>query len=314
VPDIAHRHLVGPFGLDAAADCAMRNLTWAFAQAVQPARAPLVDVFDALRLAVDCNMTRPDAAAFSAGGAPAPRREVAGRPRRGAADFAASYFVDAASGVDDDQREGNASFPFRTPGFAVARARTGARPAQVLLTDAAPFFLASPLVLTSEDDGLRLAAAPSAQTMPVLSAGAPISGLAWKSLGPAPGSGVNGTPVMTVWAADISTKAVTLPFDQLFLHDAAGPLDGRRATRARFPNGNPESDQVPNGWAKANAWHAASPPPPPAAPLVQQDPLHSPLTRKACALAKSPCEPNGNSGDGWSIFCCFYWGWVLAVH
>ena len=34
VPDAAHRHLVGPFELDAAVDCAMRNLTYAFVNAL----------------------------------------------------------------------------------------------------------------------------------------------------------------------------------------------------------------------------------------------------------------------------------------
>ena len=315
VPDIAHRHLVGPHGLDAAADCAMRNLTWQFAQTLLPARAPLVDAFDALRLAIDCNLTRPQAAAFAAP-SPAVMRggaAAAATATPGGRAFAATYFVDAVSGVDDDQRSGNASAPFLTPAFAVAQARKGARPAQVLLTASAPFYLAAPLVLTSEDEGLSLAADPAAASMPVLSAGAPLSGLAWTSVGPAPGSGVNGTPVMTIWAANVtaSNKNVALPFDQLYLGGAAAG-GGRRATRARFPNGNPELEQVPNGYTKANAtngWHPA--PPFDEASLVQQNPLHTPLVRKACSLAKTPCEPGGDCGGGppWAIFCCFFWGW-----
>ena len=300
VLDAHHRDLVGPHGLDAAADCAMRNLTYWFAMSVQPARAPMVDVFDALRLAVDCNQSRPSAAPLAALRATAPF-EVPGRARRAAGAFAATYFVDAAAGVDDDQRSGSADQPFATPGFAVARARAGARPAQVLLTDTAPFYLASPLVLTSEDEGLSVAAAPTAATMPVLSAGAPLGALAWTSVGPAPGSGVNGTPVATVWSAPLP-KGLSLPFDQLF-----APT-GRRATRARFPNGNPELEQVPNGYTKAGKWNSA---PPFANDLVQQNPLHTPLVRKACALAKTPCEPGGDGGGGppWAIFCCFFWGW-----
>jgi len=302
VPDEAHRHLVGPYSLDMSVDCAMRNLTWAYAQAVLPSRGALVDVFDALRLTIDCNQSRPSAPAF----APAPFRAP-----RAAGPFAATYFVDAASGADDDQREGNATSPFQTVGFAVERARTGAQPAQVLLTDSAPFYLPAPLVLTSRDSGMRIAAAPSAATMPVLSAGAPLGGLQWASLGPAPGSGANGTPVMTVWAANISAgapgnAAVALPFDQLYF--PGGGVGGRRATRARFPNGNPELEQVPNGWTKANGWHGAPPWP---RNLVQENPLHTPLARKACALAKAPCEPGGDGGGGppWAIFCCFFWGW-----
>ena len=305
--DAHHRHLVGPFGLDPDADCAMRNLTLTFANALLPARAPLVDAFDALRLSIDCNLSRPAGAAF-ASSASAPRAA----PRNGGA-FAATYYVDAAVGVDDDQRSGGASQPYKTPAFAVAQARKGARPAQVLLTDAAPFYLASPLILTSEDDGLSLAATPVSATLPVLSAGAPINGLAWTSLGPAPGSG-GSNPVMTVWSANISAGApgnanVALPFDQLFFGGALAG-GGRRATRARFPNGNPEIEQQPNGWTKAAAWHA---PWPAADDRVQYNPLHSPLSRKACAGVQMPCEPSRRSSDrvsaeDWSIFCCFYWG------
>ena len=309
VLDLHHRHLVGPFDLDPAVDCAMRNLTYAFVNTLLPDRAPLVDAFDALRLSIDCNLSRPAGAAF-ASSASAPRAA----PRGGAA-FAATYYVDAAVGVDDDQRSGGASQPFQSPAFAVAQARKGARPAQVLLTDAAPFYLASPLILTSEDDGLSLAAAPVSATLPVLSAGAPIGGLTWTSLGPAPGSG-GSNPVMTVWSANISAGApgnakVALPFDQLYFGGALAG-GGRRATRARFPNGNPELEIVPNGWTKANAtngWHPS--PPFDEKSLVQQNPLHTPLARKACALAKTPCEPGGDGGGGppWAIFCCFFWGW-----
>ena len=301
LPDAAHTHLVGPHSLDMAVDCAMRNLTWMYAQAVQPARAPAVDVFDALRLAVDCNQTRPQPQ-------PRPRpRPLA--PAAGAGAAAATYYVDAAVGADDDQRSGGADQPFKTPAFAVARARVGAQPAAVLLTDAAPFYLAAPLVLGPGDGALTIAAAPGVASAPILSAGAPLAGLVWSRVGPAPGSGVNGTPVATVWAANISASGARLPFDQLFA--PAGEVGGRRATRARWPNGNPELDQVPNGYTKANATNGWKPPPPYPNNLVQQNPLHTPLVRKACAAAKSPCEPGGDSGDGppWAIFCCFFWGW-----
>jgi hypothetical protein len=59
LPDIAHRTLVGPHALDASLDCAMRNFSWSFALSLLPSRAPLMSVFDALRLSIDCNATRP---------------------------------------------------------------------------------------------------------------------------------------------------------------------------------------------------------------------------------------------------------------
>ena len=286
--DSDHRHLVGPFDLDPDLDCAMRNLTWAYSQSLLPERGSLNEVFDALRLSVDCNMTRPPSSISSFSSNPSARA------------FAASYYADAANGVDDDQRSGGESDPFKTVGFAVARARVGAQPAQIFLQNTAPFYLPFPLVLTSADSGLSISAAPGATSMPIISGGTPLSGLSWSSVGVVPGSGTNGTPIMTVWKSNYQNSNL-LPFDQLFLNN-------RRVTRARYPNGNPEINQVPNGYTKANDWHS---PPPFKNDLVQLNPLHTPLVRKACSQAKTPCEPGGDSGGGppWAIFCCFFWGW-----
>jgi hypothetical protein len=286
--DIDHRHLVGPFDLDPDLDCAMRNLTWAYSQSLLPERGSLVEVFDALRLSIDCNMTRPSSSI------PPNLFKASSK------DFAATYYADAENGVDDDQRSGGQGDPFKTVEFAVMRARVGAQPAQILLQSTAPFYLPSPLILTSADSGLSISAVPGATSMPIISGGTPLVGLSWSSVGVVPGSGTNGTPIMTLWKSSLNQKNL-LPFDQLF-------LNGRRATRARYPNGNPEINEVPIGYTKANDW---LPPPPFNNDLVQQNPLHTPLVRKACSLAKTPCEPGGDSGGGppWAIFCCFFWGW-----
>ena len=79
VLDAHHRHLVGPFELDPAVDCAMRNLTYAFANTLLPGRAPLVDAFDALRLAIDCNLSRPAGAAFASSASATRAASVAAR-------------------------------------------------------------------------------------------------------------------------------------------------------------------------------------------------------------------------------------------
>jgi hypothetical protein len=57
--DLHHRNLVGPYDLDMGVDCAMRNLSWQYSLHLLPSRAPLLSVFDALRLSIDCNYTRP---------------------------------------------------------------------------------------------------------------------------------------------------------------------------------------------------------------------------------------------------------------
>jgi len=289
--DIDHRHLVGPYDVDPMLDCAMRNLTWAYSKSLLPERGTLNEVFDALRLSIDCNMTRPVTTHYI--------QSISSSLRV----FAATYYVDALNGVDDDQRTGGKEDPFKSVSFSVARARTSVQPAQILLLNTAPFYLTSPLILTSADSGLSISAMPNLTTMPIISGGIPLLGLSWSSMGLVPGSGTNGTPIMTVWKSSVSitNNNLKLPFDQLFLND-------RRVTRARYPNGNPEMDQVPNGYTKANNWHQ---PPPFNNDLVQQNPLHTPLVRKACSLANTPCEPGGDSGGGppWAIFCCFFWAW-----
>ena len=74
----------------------------------------------------------------------------------------------------------------------------------------------------------------------------------------APGVAVAG-PHMNVWVADVGPVPglTTADFNVLF-----GP-DGRRAVRARFPNGNPETTFAPHGMLTAAGWLAPVPAPPP---------------------------------------------------
>ena len=60
-----------------------------------------------------------------------------------------------------------------------------------------------------------------------------------------------------VWSADVSgTPGLPLPFDTLF-------SSGRRAVRARYPNGNPETNFQPAGFTSASGWSAPTPAPAP---------------------------------------------------
>ena len=70
----------------------------------------------------------------------------------------------------------------------------------------------------------------------------------WKA--PAPPADLN------VQAATLPASAAPVVFDQLFLR-------GRRLTRARFPNANPETQMYPEGFTGASGWvkPAAFPPP-----------------------------------------------------
>lgn len=299
--DIDHRNLVGPFLLDPDVDCAMRNLTWAYSLHLQPSRAPLVDVFDALRLAIDCNQTRPSPASASASGGPFyavhSHRAGSGSPTilRTLAVGASAVFADAVHGLDTNA--GTEAAPFLTVGRALAASRaSGGAPLPIVLRGGGVFALPSPLVLDGRDSGLSISAYPG--EAPVLSGGAPLSGLAWaraEAPGASPPTGA------TVWAADLADQpGLVLPFSALFAPD------GRRATRARFPNGDAERDIAPMGTTKANAWRPAWKFP---NDLVQLNPLLEPDTRAACP--PDACRADGPQGIGppWAIFCCFFWGW-----
>ena len=70
----------------------------------------------------------------------------------------------------------------------------------------------------------------------------------WKP--PAPPADLN------IQAATLPAGLAALPFDQLYLR-------GRRLTRARFPNANPETQMFPDGFVGASGWVAPAAFPPP---------------------------------------------------
>ena len=139
-----HAHLVGPFGVDPTLDCATRNFTYAYANSLLPSRAPLVSVFDALRLAADCDQTRPTAL---------PWPVLRTHPLTSGA-----FFVDAAHGSDTNN--GTEGSPFATPARALQATRAAGGGGHIVLRDSAPFYLTAPLLLTP-----RTAALPSPPTL-----------------------------------------------------------------------------------------------------------------------------------------------------
>lgn len=301
VLDADHAFFVGPYGVDMTLDCALRNFTYVRAQQLLPERAPLLSVFDALRLSIDCNQTRPDnvrllettrvSGPFYA--SPPPLAGVLRTLPLPRSDTR-SWFVDATHDTDMNGC-GTETTPCATIAFALSQSRaTGGGGSIILRGGSSPYVLSTPLVLNSTDSGLILSAYPG--EAPVVSGGALLPPLTWVSVGPSPNTTFNAT----VWAAVIPTGAAVVPFASLF-----GP-DGRRSTRARWPNGNPETDGLmPNGYTKASSW---LPPNTPVTSLVQQRPQLDTLPREACP--SDACTSNGPSGAGppWAIFCCFFWG------
>lgn len=314
---IDHRHLVGPFAQDADLDCAMRNLTWGYALALLPARAPLQSVFDALRLELDCNMTRPIEQRT-----PPPFYKAPGGGILKTLPLPLStsvWYVDAAHGSDANPC--TLAAPCETISCALNHSRTVGGGGTIVLRDSGPLVLDTPLVLEAGDSGLTIAAYP--QEAPQILGGALLSSLSWELVGPSPNASSNST----VWVASLANQSLArVPFDALF-------LGGRRAIRARYPNANPESDLVPDGYTRAASWNAAFSS---NTPLDQINPLLGTLTRAACPsnacteggsvwgkrtrqvvlTTPSPTHmPGGPSGYGppWAIFCCFFWGINASV-
>jgi hypothetical protein len=298
--DTDHRFLVGPFSHDPLTDCAMRNLTYEYALALLPARAPLVTVFDALRLSIDCNVTRPV-------GVPRPVAPFYAVPSGGVREADSfvvlrtlplpsdesglgSWYVDAAHGSDANAC--TITSPCATIAHALALSRAAGGGGSIVLRGSAPFVLTSPVVLGAGDSGLSISAYPG--EAPLISGGVPLDDISWTRIGPSPDPTANAT----VWTASLATAGAALPFNSLF-------LAGARAIRARFPNANPETDIVPTGYTRATAW---LPPQNPRTVLVQANPLLGTLPRRVCP--PDACTQGGPQGSGppWAIFCCFFWG------
>lgn len=155
-----------------------------------------------------------------------------------------AFYADAAHG--DDANPGSQARPFQTVprGLAACRAASGGG-CTLVLRDSAPFVLDSTQELTPADSGLTLTAFPG--EAPVLTGAAPLpSGTVWQPF--------NVTGGANVWVA--RGLALPSPPGALF-------VNGTRAVRARWPNCDPETCAVPDGYANASGW---LPPVPPAAP------------------------------------------------
>jgi hypothetical protein len=227
-----------PVVADKALDCAVRSAAWNFSRTIQPERGSQLAVFDALQLEAYCGELRPHTGLDAA---PRPRTSpfaTAGRP---------AFYCDAASG--DDGSPGTLQQPFLTVHRGRDACRSAAAPAcTVYLRAGAPFVLTATLELTAADSGLTLSAYSGDANAPVLTGAAPLTGAPWQ---PYNVSGAN------IWV----TRALRLPSTPGALF-----VGGERMVRARWPNCNPETCLVPDGYSNATTW--LPPVPPVGAPTV----------------------------------------------
>ena len=209
--------------------CAIYALAHEFALAIQPnmSDAQSSAVWDALRLDAACaNTTK--ATKRARGGARASRAEEG---------FGGDAIFVAPDG--DDANAGTEASPLRTLAAAQAAARVlppGAARAIALLPGT--HYLGATLALTAADSNLTIFAAKGERTATV-SGATPLGALEW-----APHNVTGG---MNVYVADVpASVSVPTPFAGL-------RVAGERATRARWPNADPEYDLFPKGWHDSSA-------------------------------------------------------------
>jgi hypothetical protein len=232
--------------IDPALDCGLRELALDFAVSRGPLAAALArETYDALQLGPACGAPPP----------PAPARRGSFATGVDLSDVPNTYFVDSSAG-SDSSGDGSSARPFQTLPRGLAAARTGARPAALLLRGGPlPFYLSAPLVLEAGlDDGLSIAASPDSTATPTVSGAASLTGrLRWQLVSQGESTSTWSAPLPADVLADFSTLLV----------------GGRRATLARFPNGNAETDLYPAGYVPAaQKW---LPPNPPSRPEVDVD-------------------------------------------
>ena len=225
-------------------ECKAALLMYELALALLPARAPLAEAFEALRLDVDC-------------GAPAPPPRAPG-PLRGAGWTAGEravrclggeVTVDATAGVDARGR-GARDAPLRTIRAAVDALRASrhasipVEPACVVLRGGT-HFVGDTIALGAADSAVSFVADADDSEPAWVSGGVALEGLgAWQQRGAAP----DGSPI---WAASLpDTLDVITAMPSL---NTLAPLN--RLTNSQFPNYDVETDsqEVAGPWGGGGA-------------------------------------------------------------
>ena len=209
-------------------DCSWRRLAFAYAptlQNVSAARAK--ELHDALELEALCG----EAFEFDAAQA-APLPRAAAPPKPPAKDM---VFV---SPKGDDKNVGTHDEPVQTLPGALARSRKLQKPVSIVLRGGT-YHLDSrkglgAVTLGPADSGTTIVAYEGEEV--VLSGGVLLVDLKWK-----PGTGK---------MSKVHVAKLTVEQDAMLPPGGATALrvGGKRATRARFPNANPERDLFPNGY------------------------------------------------------------------
>lgn len=223
-------------------DCQIRLLGYNYSQYLQPYR-DISSVFRSLQLDSYCNFAKPTINSY----------RNSDRFRDNISFSTVSFYVDALYG--NDANNGNESNPFLTIPYAVQRCQqtAGSSVCTVILRDSAPFFISSPIYINSSlNNQLQITAYPGES--PALTGSFSLTNLTWTI--------VNTTNPMNIYKTKLSNFNLQ-PFNTLLFQH-------QRYIRARYPNGNPETDLVPDGYTNATSWLPPRPPLFPAVPIINQ--------------------------------------------
>ncbi len=253
-----------PLGESDELDCTWRRLAFEYAPTLRTLTDEQAkDLHDALELDALCGV------GFERAWHTRERRR---EPRTVAADDVVdglAVYVQADGG--DDDNPGTLDRPLRTPAAAlraVRRARAPDQPASIVLRGGR-YRLNATLVLGAADS-LTSIRAFDGETA-VLSGALPLTGLNWTA--PKRPGGAHAARLTDEQAAAVAAAGGI----------TALRVDGRRATRARYPNADPERDRFPTGYirsagaADGNDWMA---------------PIYPPYHRDG----SRPCDPSGQCG------------------
>jgi len=200
----------------------MKTLAYEYARSIQPG-SPHNEVFDALQLQ-KCGHAAPNV--------PSPFVPVFDFPK-------GSIFV---SDLGNDSASGTLVAPLRTLHAAIKAAAAVGEPSTILLR-AGTFFLGDTLELSNQVSGLTIMNYPGEEVW--ISGGTPLVDLKWSIH-------KNVSAGKRIWVADLGSIPVS--FDQALGLNSLTPFE--RMTRARYPNRDPTSGTIENGWLDGNSANA----------------------------------------------------------
>ena len=222
---------LSPVNIGANVDCGIRTLAWSYAKKLLPQYGTFQAVYDALQLQ-NCNVSLKSGKLYE------PRPFHFNSYEKGV-----EIFVDANNG--DDNNNGDMSHPVKSieKALTLFRSQMVKSPTTIYLRNGT-YYLQDTIVLDAADSYLTLAGYKD--EAPVISGGKMYK-FEWKPYT----SKLH--PQAKIFMTDLSQQSPS-PFTQLF-------IGGRRAVRARYPNGNPETMGLhtnPTGYyPRSDKWYPA---------------------------------------------------------